>query len=96
MEATKIPDAEFKTMVIKMLKDLRGGMDDPSENLNKEMVKMKKDIETIKKTDRNEEHNNWNEEYARRNKYQVISSSGLNQQFKDKITENTQGKRKNK
>ena len=58
MEATKIPDAEFKTMVIKMLKDLRGGMDDPSENLNKEMVKMKKDIETIKKTVRNEEHNN--------------------------------------
>ena len=49
MEASKLPDTEFKTMVIKMLKDLRGGMDDPSDNLNKEMVKMKKDIETIKK-----------------------------------------------
>ena len=32
LEATKIPDAEFKTMVIKMLKDLRGTIDNLSEN----------------------------------------------------------------
>ena len=49
MEATKIPDAEFKIIVIRMLKDLRGGMDDLSENLNKEIVSIKNDIDTIKK-----------------------------------------------
>ena len=32
MEATKTLDAEFKTMVIKMLKDLRGTIDNLSEN----------------------------------------------------------------
>ena len=49
IEATKIPNAEFRTMVIRMLKNPRGRMDDFSENLNKEIVSMKKDIETIEK-----------------------------------------------
>ena len=43
MESTKIPDAEFKTVVIKMLKDIRGRMDDFTENLNKEIVRIKKE-----------------------------------------------------
>ena len=43
MESTKIPDAEFKTVVIKMLKDIRGRMDDFTENLNKEIVRVKKE-----------------------------------------------------
>ena len=47
MKLTKIPDVEFKITVIRMLKDLKGRMDDLSENLNKEMVSSKKDIETI-------------------------------------------------
>lgn len=34
MVATKITDAEFKVMVIRIIKNLRGGMDDLSENLN--------------------------------------------------------------
>lgn len=34
-EATEIPDAEFKIMVIKMLKDLRGRMVDLNENLKR-------------------------------------------------------------
>ena len=38
METSKLLDAEFKTLVIRMLKEL-------SENLNK----IKKDMETIKK-----------------------------------------------
>ena len=49
MEASKILDTEFKTMVMRMLKDLRGRMDSLNENLNKEIVNIKKDIETIKK-----------------------------------------------
>lgn len=35
MEATKTQDVEFKTMVIRTLKDLRGRMDGISENLSK-------------------------------------------------------------
>ena len=35
MEATEIPDVEFKTMVIRMLKDHRERMDDLSENLKR-------------------------------------------------------------
>ena len=49
METTKIPHAEFKTMVIRMLRDLRGRMFDLSENVNKETVSIKKGIGTIKK-----------------------------------------------
>ena len=47
MEATKILDVEFKTMVIRMLKDLRGTMDDISDNLKQEIISIEKDIETI-------------------------------------------------
>ena len=36
-------------MVIRMLKDLRGRMEDLSENLNKEIVSIIKDIKTMKK-----------------------------------------------
>ena len=50
MEATKIPDAEFKIILIRMLKDLRGKMDDLSKNLNRDIVSIKKDVETIKRT----------------------------------------------
>ena len=35
-----MPDAEFKTMVIKMIKD-RGRMGDFCENLNKELLSIK-------------------------------------------------------
>ena len=33
MKTTKIPDAEFKTMVMRIFKDLRRRMDELSENL---------------------------------------------------------------
>lgn len=47
MEATEIPHAKFKIVVIRMLKDLKERMD-LSENLKK-IASMEKDIETIKK-----------------------------------------------
>ena len=49
MEMTKIPDEEFKTMVIRMLKNCRRKMDDLSKNLNKGIISNKMDIETIEK-----------------------------------------------
>lgn len=41
MEVTKVSDAKFKPMVIRVLKNLMGRMDDISENLNKEIVSIK-------------------------------------------------------
>ena len=38
-----------QTMAIRMLRNLRGRMDDLSENLNKETVIIKRDVETINK-----------------------------------------------
>ena len=35
MEASSLPDAEFKTLVIKMLNELRGKIDDLGENFKK-------------------------------------------------------------
>ena len=49
MERTQTPDAEFKIMLIRMLNDLRGIINGLSENLNKVIVSIKKDIETINK-----------------------------------------------
>lgn len=45
MEATKIPDAELQTMVLRMLKDLSGRMDYLNENINKVLVSIKNNIE---------------------------------------------------
>ena len=42
MEASNLPDAEFKTLVIRMLIEIRGGIDHLSENFNKEIVSIKK------------------------------------------------------
>ena len=41
MDAHELPDGVFKTMIIRMLKDLRKRIDDLTENLNNEMVGMK-------------------------------------------------------
>lgn len=55
MEANKIPDTEFKTIVIKMLNKLSENFKELGENLNS----TKKDKETIKKEPvRNEGHIN--------------------------------------
>ena len=48
MEASKLLEAEFKILVIRMLNELRGRMDGHNENLNREIVSIKKDRETIK------------------------------------------------
>ena len=52
METNNLPDAEFKTLVIRMLNDLRERVYELSENFNKE-------IENIKNGDR--KHKNQSE-----------------------------------
>ena len=41
MESNNLTDAEFKTLVIKMLNELKGSVDELSENFNKEIKKHK-------------------------------------------------------
>ena len=41
MKASNLPDTGFETMVIQVLKELRGRMNELSENLNKEIVNVK-------------------------------------------------------
>ena len=41
METSNLPDAEFKTLVIRMLNELRGRVDELSENFNKEIENIK-------------------------------------------------------
>ena len=50
IEASNLTDTEFKTLVIIMLNEFRGRLDKLSENLNEEIVGIKKVIETIKKS----------------------------------------------
>ena len=40
MEACNLPDTEFKTMIIRMLKELKRRIDEISENFNKEASKL--------------------------------------------------------
>ena len=51
MEISNLPVAEFKTLVIRMLKELRGGTDGLSENYNKDIRSIKKEIENIKQSE---------------------------------------------
>ena len=48
METSNLPDAEFKTLVIRMLSVLMGGVEKLSENLNKEIGNTKSEIKNIK------------------------------------------------
>ena len=48
METSNLPDAEFKTLVIKMLSELRGKSEELSETFNKEIGNIKMEIENIK------------------------------------------------
>ena len=58
VEIGKLPDKEFKVMIIKMIKELGRRMDEHSEKINKE-------LEDVKKNQTGEY--NWNEKYTRRN-----------------------------
>ena len=48
-ETSNILDAEFKTLVIRMLNELRGRVDELSEKINKEIRNKKTELQSIKK-----------------------------------------------
>ena len=49
METSNLPDAEFKTLVIRMLSELRGRVYKLNQNFNKEIVNIKTGIDRQKK-----------------------------------------------
>lgn len=49
MKVSNLPNTEFQTMVIKMLKLIMGRMDKFSENVKRKKISIKKKVETIKK-----------------------------------------------
>ena len=65
-ERGKLPEKEFRIMIVKMIQDLGIRMEAKIEKMQ-EMFN--KDLEELKKkqTNRDEQYNNWNEKYTRRN-----------------------------
>ena len=49
IEASNLLDVEFKTLVIRMLNELRGRVDEVSENFHKEIGNIKVELENIKR-----------------------------------------------
>ena len=49
MKTSNIPEAELKTLVIRMLNEHRGKVDELNENFNKEIGNRKMEIGNIKK-----------------------------------------------
>ena len=46
-KTSNLPDAEFKTLVIMMLNELRRGVDELSENSNRAIGNTKREVENI-------------------------------------------------
>ena len=68
LKSGNLTDAEFKTLATKMLNELRGSIDEFSENFNTEIKKKNRKTgnENYKREPvRNEEHIIWDEEYIR-------------------------------
>ena len=64
MEIGNLPEKEFRMMIVKMIQDLRKRM----EAKIKKMPEMfNKDLEELKNKQTDEQYNNWNENYTRRN-----------------------------
>ena len=62
MESSNLTDAKFKTLVIRMLNEFMGRVEEFSENFNKEIKKHKKGNGNYKREPvRNEEHIIWHE-----------------------------------
>ena len=65
MDVSVLSDTQFKIMVIRMLMELMGRVDEL--NFNREIVSIKKDTEAIKKNQLEMKNIITNEEYPRRN-----------------------------
>ena len=57
VEMSNLKDAEFKTLVIRMLNELKGRVDELSENFNREVENIKMEMENKREPVRNKEYN---------------------------------------
>ena len=64
MEIGNIQDKEFRTMIVKMIQNLRKRME---AQIGKKQEMFNKDLEELKNKQTDEPYNNWNEKYTRRN-----------------------------
>ena len=73
VEIRNLPEKEFRIMIVKMIQDLRkrtqAKIEKMQEMFNKDLEEWKnKTPRRIKEqTNRDEQYNNWNEKYTRRN-----------------------------
>ena len=64
VEIGNVPEKEFRIMIVKMIQGLGKRMEAKIENMQ-EMFN--KDLEELKNKQTDEQYNNWNENYTRRN-----------------------------
>ena len=57
VEMSNLKDAEFKTLVIRMLNELKGRVDELSVNFNREVENIKMEMENKREPVRNKEYN---------------------------------------
>lgn len=58
METSNLANAKFRTLAIRMPNELKGKIDDPSENVNRDRKHENGDIKYKKELVGNEEYNN--------------------------------------
>ena len=63
-EIGNLPQKEFRVMIVKMIQNLRNRMEAQIEKIQ-EMIRRSR--RTKEQTNRDEQHNNWNEKYTRKN-----------------------------
>ena len=66
MEIGNLPEKEFRIMIVKMIQDLAKRMEARIKNMQEIF---NKDLDELR-TNRDEQYNNCNEKYTRRNQYQ--------------------------
>ena len=64
MEIGNLPEKEFRIMIVKMIQDLGKRME---AKIKKMQEMFNKDLEVLKNKHRDEQYDNWNEKYTRRN-----------------------------
>ena len=66
-EIGNLPEKEFRVMIVKMIQNLRNTMEVQIQKIQEMFNISRRSRRTKEKTNRDEQHNNWNEKYTRKN-----------------------------
>ena len=66
-EIGNLPEKEFRVMIVKMIQNLRNTMEVQIQKIQEMFNISRRSRRTKEKTTRDEQHNNWNEKYTRKN-----------------------------